>query len=247
MRSHPASPLPATRLPKTTTTHNCAPDNERTYIVKNETWNTRPKKENTKQAILKAASELFVVKGFYATTTKAISKEAQIAEGTLFNYFETKEDLALYFFEEKLSGAMEWYRANRRLKNADITEKLFAIIQCLLERLEPYEEFIGAVMKLGQLLSMQSGVFPGETLRRSAGCLSNSWAGIRPVSSAIGRRRWAFSNRATHIRRSDGLSSAWRNGSSTAGVTIHLAREFRLKSFHFQINQDIAAQPQVVK
>jgi len=89
--------------------------------------------------------ELFAAKGFYATTTKAISKKARIADGTLFNYFETKEDLALYFFEEELSGVMEWHRANRRLKNADIAEKLFAIIQHLLERLEPYEGFIGAV------------------------------------------------------------------------------------------------------
>ena len=103
------------------------------------------KKEKTKRAILKAALELFAAKGFYATTTKAISKKARIAEGTLFNYFETKEDLALYFFEEELSGVMDWYRANRRLKKADIAEKLFAIIQHLLERVEPYEEFMGAV------------------------------------------------------------------------------------------------------
>jgi AcrR family transcriptional regulator len=52
------------------------------------------KKEKTKQAILKAALELFAAKGFYATTTKAISQKAQIAEGTLFNYFETKEGLS---------------------------------------------------------------------------------------------------------------------------------------------------------
>jgi AcrR family transcriptional regulator len=103
------------------------------------------KKEKTKRAILKAALELFAANGFHATTTKAISKKAQIAEGTLFNYFETKEDLALYFLEEELSGVMDWYRTNRRLKKAEIAEKLFAIIQHLLERIEPYEEFIGAV------------------------------------------------------------------------------------------------------
>src|SRR5436190_18743048 len=40
---------------------------------------------------------------------------------------------------------MAWYHANRRLKKADITEKLSAIIQHSLELFEPYEEFIGAV------------------------------------------------------------------------------------------------------
>jgi len=103
------------------------------------------KKAKTKQAILKAALELFAAKGFYATTAKAISKKARISEGMLFKYFETKEDLALFFFEEEGSGLMAWYRANRRLKKVDIAEKLFAVIQHMLERFEPYEEFIGAV------------------------------------------------------------------------------------------------------
>src|SRR6266536_2936332 len=103
------------------------------------------KKEKTKQAILKAALELFAAKGFYATTTKAISKKAKIAEGTLFNYFQTKEDLALYFFEQELSDVLEWYRHDKRIKNAALPEKLFAIIHRFLERISPFEEFIGAV------------------------------------------------------------------------------------------------------
>ncbi len=60
------------------------------------------KKEKTKQAILAAALKLFAEKGFYNTSTRAISRKAGIAEGTLFNYFETKEDLALYFFEREM-------------------------------------------------------------------------------------------------------------------------------------------------
>ena len=102
-------------------------------------------KERTKKAILRAALDLFAEKGFYQTTTKAISREAGIAEGTLFNYFETKEDLALYFFEEELAEIIDWYQKERRLKKASLAEKLFSIIHHLLERMEPYEEFIGAV------------------------------------------------------------------------------------------------------
>jgi AcrR family transcriptional regulator len=102
-------------------------------------------KENTKRAILRAALELFAEKGFYNTTTKAISRKAGIAEGTLFNYFETKEDLALYFFEDELDGVIEWYDRNTRLQRAAVSEQLFAIIQQFLDHLAPYEEFIGAV------------------------------------------------------------------------------------------------------
>src|SRR5215471_5565987 len=103
------------------------------------------KKESTRQAILQAALALFAQKGFYRTTTKAISQKAGIAEGTLFNYFETKEDLALYFFEQELGGVIDWYQHDGRVQKVALPEKLFAIIHRLLERLAPYEEFIGAV------------------------------------------------------------------------------------------------------
>jgi AcrR family transcriptional regulator len=102
-------------------------------------------KEKTRKAILRAALDLFAEKGFYRTTTKAIARKAGIAEGTLFNYFETKEDLALYFFEEEQNHVIDWYEANDRLQRAAIAEKLFAIIHRFLDGLGPYEEFIGAV------------------------------------------------------------------------------------------------------
>src|SRR6266850_3367428 len=112
---------------------------------------TRPRgkrhenKERNRQAILKAALDIFAEKGFYQTTTRAISRKAKIAEGTLFNYFQTKEDLALYFFEQELAQIIDWYQRDKRIRNAGLPEKLFAIIHRLLDRLAPYEEFIGAV------------------------------------------------------------------------------------------------------
>ena len=102
-------------------------------------------KEKTRQAILRAALELFAEKGFYHTTTKAISRRAGIAEGTLFNYFETKEDLALCFLERELDEVIAWYQGDARMQRASLAEKLFAIVQRSLDRLEPYEDFIGAV------------------------------------------------------------------------------------------------------
>jgi AcrR family transcriptional regulator len=102
-------------------------------------------KEKTKRAILKAALELFSSRGFGRTTTKEVSRKARIAEGTLFNYFRTKEDLALYFFEEELASLMTCYSQQKRLEHAALPEKLFAIIERHLERIGPYEDFIGAV------------------------------------------------------------------------------------------------------
>lgn len=102
-------------------------------------------KEKTRRAILRAALELFASRGFHRTTTKTISRKAGIAEGTLFNYFRTKEDLAIYFFDQELLSLIEWYEKAAPLRRAPLPEKLFAIVHRLLERIGPYEDFIGAV------------------------------------------------------------------------------------------------------
>lgn len=103
-------------------------------------------KESTRRNIVKAALSLFQSKGFDETTTKAIAKKAGIAEGTVFNYFPTKEDIALHFFNEELDHAIASVRRNPRLARAPLQEKLFALVYSQLEYLAPYERFIGAAV-----------------------------------------------------------------------------------------------------
>ena len=63
-------------------------------------------KTRTKEQILEAALKLFRKHGMEGTTTKQISQKAGIAEGTLFNYFKTKEDLALFFFQKGTANSV---------------------------------------------------------------------------------------------------------------------------------------------
>jgi AcrR family transcriptional regulator len=58
----------------------------------------RPTSEDKRNAILDAATRVFAERGLSAAPTSEISKRAGVAEGTLFTYFETKDDLinALY-------------------------------------------------------------------------------------------------------------------------------------------------------
>jgi AcrR family transcriptional regulator len=58
----------------------------------------RPRSEDKRNAILDAATRVFAERGLTAAPTSEISKEAGVAEGTLFTYFKTKDDLmnALY-------------------------------------------------------------------------------------------------------------------------------------------------------
>jgi len=121
------------------------PRQQKSALRKKEPGKREKNKEETKQRILRAALQLFKEKGMEGTTTKEISKKSRIAEGTLFNYFKTKEDLALYFFQKETEDLIKWFRANVRLQNAPLPEKLFGIIHRQLEYIGPYEDFIGAI------------------------------------------------------------------------------------------------------
>ncbi|SRR5579871_598624 len=101
-------------------------------------------KAATKARIVAAALALFRQKGFDAATTRAIARRARVAEGTVFNYFPTKEDIALFFFEQEVERAIDAVRSNARLRRAGIDEQLFALVQTQLEYLAPHERFIGA-------------------------------------------------------------------------------------------------------
>ncbi len=58
----------------------------------------RPKSLDKRNSILDAAADVFAERGLDASPTSEISKRAGIADGTLFTYFKSKDDLinALY-------------------------------------------------------------------------------------------------------------------------------------------------------
>src|ERR1700704_5000729 len=82
-------------------------------------------KQAIREGIVKAALSLFQTKGFDATTTKAIARKAGIAEGTVFNYFKSKDDIALHFFEQEVDQAMAAVRDNPRPRKGPPEGKLF--------------------------------------------------------------------------------------------------------------------------
>lgn len=46
-----------------------------------------------RKKVLIASLKLFAEQGFYQTTTAQIAKKAGVSEGTIYNYFKTKDDL----------------------------------------------------------------------------------------------------------------------------------------------------------
>ena len=105
---------------------------------------TTSKKKETRERIIACARELFIERGVLQTTTRDIAAKAGIASGTLFNYFPSKEDLALSLIQESLDGGLEEFR--RDVASLDSAEEaLFSLIMSAFRSLAPYQAFVGEV------------------------------------------------------------------------------------------------------
>ncbi|MBU1208935.1 MAG: TetR/AcrR family transcriptional regulator [Proteobacteria bacterium] len=63
-----------------------------------------PQGESKKRLILKVATGVFAEKGFHETTIAQIAQIAKIAEGSIYHYFENKEDLLFSIPEERMEN-----------------------------------------------------------------------------------------------------------------------------------------------
>ncbi|MCB0169143.1 MAG: TetR/AcrR family transcriptional regulator [Anaerolineae bacterium] len=55
--------------------------------------------EARRTQILMGAAQVFAKKGFHRATTKEIARQAGVAEGTIYNYFDNKRDLLMAMVE----------------------------------------------------------------------------------------------------------------------------------------------------
>jgi AcrR family transcriptional regulator len=63
--------------------------------------------EQRREEILAAAAQVFAAKGYHGATTREIAEAADLAEGTIFNYFPTKRDLVVAVFEQSADRLRE--------------------------------------------------------------------------------------------------------------------------------------------
>ena len=93
-------------------------------------WIFETKKRDTKlPQLIRAAVALFVERGIDGTTTKQIAEAADVAEGTIYRHFKSKDDLASTVFLTHLEAfSRELDKAAAPLAGAK--DKLRALVQC---------------------------------------------------------------------------------------------------------------------
>jgi AcrR family transcriptional regulator len=123
---------------------------------------TSETKEATRQSILAAARKLFASDGFEATTTRDISREANIAAGTLFNYFASKEAIVGCLAQDALAKAHEEFHGTGE-EHASLQEALFAYVATGLRKLRPLRKSIAPA--IDAVFSPAAVLRYGESIR----------------------------------------------------------------------------------
>lgn len=160
------------------------------------------KRKNTEKyyRIIDAATKIFAKKGFHQAKISEIAREAQIADGTIYIYFENKDDILISLFEEQMNAVLdnmvekisEQNNPIKKLEKFALThlqlieqnKNLAEIIQVEIrqsskfmkeyknEKFAQYLDLIGDIIKEGQEKGIfKKDVIPGVAKRAYFGAL----------------------------------------------------------------------------
>lgn len=128
---------------------------------------TQEEKEKTRAKILEVAANLFHRQGYEKSTTRDISKACGIAKGTLFNYFPSKETLAMTLVADAMEAGRAHY-LERRNGEESLEEDMFLFVASELRALRPFRKYIGPVLESTMSVFAKGSTCPaGEKARQA--------------------------------------------------------------------------------
>jgi TetR/AcrR family transcriptional repressor of nem operon len=85
----------------------------------------------SKERILAAAKELFLARGYAATTVDAICEKAELTKGSFYYSFDSKEDLGLAVLDWSLRRSVQMLASGPHVRITDPVEKAFGYLKHL--------------------------------------------------------------------------------------------------------------------
>ncbi len=158
------------------------------------------KAANKHSKIIHAATKVFAKKGFFNARISDIAKEAKVADGTIYLYFNNKFDILISVFEEEIGALIEQVKklldseddpremlavfAKNHLSVMKKNKHLAEVIQIELRqsaklikdyrnnKFSEYVDIISTIIKLGQEQSIyRASIRPGIAKRAFFGAL----------------------------------------------------------------------------
>jgi TetR/AcrR family transcriptional regulator, fatty acid metabolism regulator protein len=103
------------------------------------------KRDQRRKEILEAAIVVFAHKGYYTATVSDIANKAGIAQGTMYLYFKSKEDLLIAIFQEGMRGLIDYVKAEtEKIEGAEA--KLKRLIEVHIQAYNQYRDLAQLVL-----------------------------------------------------------------------------------------------------
>ena len=83
----------------------------------------------SKERILAGAKELFLARGYAATTVDAICEKAELTKGSFYYFFDSKEDLGLAVLDWSLQRSAQMLARGPHVRTTDPVERAFAFLE----------------------------------------------------------------------------------------------------------------------
>src|SRR6056297_2575567 len=114
--------------------------------------------ENTrKAAIREAATRVISEKGYFQTRPKEVAAEAGISVGTIYNYYDSKQEILLDIYTEEFADRREFYKELSR-GDLPLIKQIERILERHFSRLTNHKELMQVII--------QERFKPGSTLGR---------------------------------------------------------------------------------
>ena len=122
-----------------------------------------PKANETRRRIYEAALEMFREKGFEQTTMRDIARQAGVALGAAYYYFDSKDAIVLAFYQEMQDRAHQ-PTLDAMAKEGKLRDRILVVLEKRFELLAPNLKFLAALFKHSPDTADPLSPFSAETL-----------------------------------------------------------------------------------
>ncbi|MBS3740363.1 TetR/AcrR family transcriptional regulator [Candidatus Bipolaricaulota bacterium] len=104
------------------------------------------REQSRKEVIREAATKVISRKGFFQTRPKEVAEEAGISVGTIYNYYESKQEILLDIFHEEFADRRDLYEELSR-GDLPLIEQIKKILERHFSRLTNHKELMRVIIQ----------------------------------------------------------------------------------------------------
>ncbi|MFW5748939.1 MAG: TetR/AcrR family transcriptional regulator [Chloroflexota bacterium] len=202
------------------------------HSAANDTGGSRRSRRTAarREQIMQAAARIFAEKGFHRTTTREIAEAADVAEGTIYNYFENKDELLV----EMINQMGQFSQRRSILDNIEAGDLREFFIEHFASRLSNLQDQSVMVMAvLPEILNTPElrERYKDGTLKQSAALLEHliqtsiEMGAVRPMDVSLNTRlliALVYGIMVLHIMEDPIIEEAWQQPRRLAEAMVSM-------------------------